>query len=182
MLCLPAFSLWLHPRPVLLLGMACCARSQGEQDLAAVFLPEQSLLLTGRGLAPQPSGEWAGCEVWLQNSGSGVCKTTWPSCSLCRGPTRGQGMAQLKPAWEPPGTKGGLGTRVNKLWSEKKSQCLVIGAQGHQPRQSCPQEGSRTGGRGLPRSSEERPGRSRWRWSPGHKRKNQKAKFNCDPG
>ena len=114
--CLPL--LWPRLRPVLLLwGPA--VPGAGGQDVAEVFLPEQSLLLTGRGLAPWPSGEWAGCEVWLQNSGSGVCKTTRPSCSPCRGPRRGQGMAQFKPAREPPGTKGGLGTRVNKLWSEK---------------------------------------------------------------
>lgn len=103
--CLP--SLWLHPRPVLLLGWPG-ARGQGNKIVAAVFLPEQSLLLTGRGLAPRPSGEWAGCEVWLQNSGAEVCKTTRPSCSSCRGPRRGQGwpssslhrsLLEIKQGW-----------------------------------------------------------------------------------
>lgn len=72
------------------LGWPAVPGARGNKT-AAVFLPEQSLLLTGRGLAPQPSGEWAGCEVWLQNSGSGVCKTTRPSCSSCRGPRRAKG-------------------------------------------------------------------------------------------
>lgn len=33
----------------------------------------------------------------------------------------------------------------------------------------------------LPRSSEERSGRSRWRWSPGTKEKDHKAKLNRVP-
>lgn len=42
-------------------------------------------------------------------------------------------------------------------------------------------QGSQEGGRALPRSSEERPGRSRWRWSPGTKEKDHKAKLNHAP-
>ncbi|KAI5205668.1 Transmembrane Emp24 Domain-Containing Protein 1 [Manis pentadactyla] len=56
--------------------------------------------------------------------------------------------------------RSGTGTGVNKLWPENHS--LVVGAQGHQLGETCPQGGvgSQADGRGLPRSSEERSGRS----------------------
>lgn len=63
----------------------------------------------------------------------------------------------------------------------RKSESLVTGAQGHQPGQTCSQEGSQAGGRGLSRSSEEGSGRSRWRWSPGHKRKIRKQSLTVSP-
>lgn len=62
-----------------------------------------------------------------------------------------------------------------------KSQSLVIGAQGYQLGQTCPQGGSQASGRGLPRSSEEGSGGSRWRWSPGHKRKIRKQSLTASP-
>lgn len=40
---------------------------------------------------------------------------------------------------------------------------------------------ARKGVGALPRSSEERSGRSRWRWSPGTKEKDRKAKLNPVP-
>lgn len=66
----------------------------------------------------------------------------------------------------------------------RKSQSLVIGAQGTPARTDLPpppQEGSQAGGRGLSRSSEEGSGGSRWRWSPGHKRKIRKQSLTVSP-
>lgn len=50
----------------------------------------------------------------------------WPRQSFCAGASRNKG-------------RSGLGTGINKLWSENHS--LVTGAQGHQPRQICPPRG-----------------------------------------
>lgn len=88
-----------------------------------------------------------------------------PQAGLRGGP--GKAFAQ-----ELHGTKGGLAWALESInYGQKITEPGVWGS-GTPARTDLPPKGAnQAGGRGLPRSSEERPGGSRWRWSPGHKRK-----------
>lgn len=64
----------------------------------------------------------------------------------------------------------------------RKSQSLVTGAQGHQPGQTCPQGGKPGRREGSPTKLRRKAGREPMEVVAWAQEKNQKAKFNCDPG
>lgn len=130
--------------------------------------------MRGRSPAPQPSARWARCGVSYQNSksGGGAARPPAPPALSAEAPGKAEGWPRQSFCAGASRNKGrsGLGTGVNKLWSENhRAWCL--GLRDTSRDRSAPKGANQAGGRGLPRSSEERPGGSRWRWSPGHKRK-----------
>ena len=64
----------------------------------------------------------------------------------------------------------------------RKSQSLVIGAQGHQPGQTWPQGGKPDRREGSPTKFRRKVGREPMEVVAWAQEKNQKAKFNCDRG